>query len=96
LEFKGDWLTERIEASISKRIEEIDLIAERKITVYGRMGIKDRFRIPFGKHVPVGEKTFWKQRVGTNWILKGDSNTQFFHQDASGRRKEKHHNCVRI
>jgi len=34
------------------------------------------------------EELRWKQRVGKNWILQGDANTQFFHQFVNGRRRK--------
>lgn len=34
------------------------------------------------------EEIYWRQRVGDNWILKGDANTKFFHQFANGRRRK--------
>lgn len=30
----------------------------------------------------------WRQKAGKMWILKGDANTQFFHQFANGRRRK--------
>jgi hypothetical protein len=35
------------------------------------------------------EELQWKQKVGNNWILQGDANTQFFHQFVNGRRRKK-------
>jgi hypothetical protein len=35
------------------------------------------------------EELQWKQKVGKNWILQGDANTQFFHQFVNGRRRKK-------
>lgn len=34
------------------------------------------------------EKIYWQQRVGDRWLVKGDSNTDFFHQYANGRRRK--------
>lgn len=34
------------------------------------------------------EEIHWQQRVGDRWIVKGDSNTDFFHQYAKGRRRK--------
>ena len=34
------------------------------------------------------EEVYWKQRAGKNWILKGDSNSSFFHLFANGRRRK--------
>jgi hypothetical protein len=35
------------------------------------------------------EELFWQQRGDTRWIREGDSNTDFFHQFANGRRRKK-------
>lgn len=34
------------------------------------------------------EEIYWKQRVGIRWMVKGDSNSGFFHQYANGRRRK--------
>jgi hypothetical protein len=38
------------------------------------------------EHINNQEKIYWKQRGNVRWILEGDSNTNFFHQCANGRR----------
>jgi hypothetical protein len=35
------------------------------------------------------EELYWQQRGGVVWILEGDSNSQFFHLYANGRRRKK-------
>jgi hypothetical protein len=34
------------------------------------------------------EEIHWQQMGNETWVLKGDSNTQFFHQFANGRRRK--------
>jgi len=34
------------------------------------------------------EELYWQQRGDENWVLRGDANTQFFHQYANGRRRK--------
>ena len=34
------------------------------------------------------EELYWQQRGDLSWLLKGDSNTSFFHQFANGRRRK--------
>lgn len=34
------------------------------------------------------EEVYWQQRVGDWWTIKGDSNTEFFHRYANGRRRK--------
>lgn len=34
------------------------------------------------------EEEFWHRRVGENWLLKGDNNTEYFHRIAAGRRRK--------
>ena len=33
------------------------------------------------------EAIYWQQRGSDLWVLEGDANTQFFHQQANGRRR---------
>ena len=34
------------------------------------------------------EEIYWKQRGDEEWVLEGDTNSKFFHQFASGRRRK--------
>lgn len=34
------------------------------------------------------EELYWQQRGSENWVLRGDSNAQFFQQHANGRRRK--------
>ena len=41
-----------------------------------------------------GEELFWRRRSGQNWILRGESNTKFFHAVANGRRRRHSIPCL--
>ena len=34
---------------------------------------------------------YWHKRSNSKWLLEGDLNTDFFHKNANGGKKEKHH-----
>lgn len=34
------------------------------------------------------EEMYWFERSHTNWLLKGDNNTSYFHKIANGRRRK--------
>jgi hypothetical protein len=36
----------------------------------------------------LGEEEYWYKRSHENWLLKGDSNTEFFHKVANGKRRK--------
>lgn len=36
------------------------------------------------------EEIYWKQRAKAFWLVKGDTNSKFFHADASSRKKTNH------
>jgi len=35
------------------------------------------------------EEIYWHKRSKSTWLLKGDSNTSFFHRMANGKEKKK-------
>lgn len=73
--------------SISKRIEEIDLAAEKRLLSFDEW----EERICLEKEIEeisFWEDLQWKQRAGKNWFLQGDANTRFFHQFMNGRRRK--------
>jgi hypothetical protein len=74
--------------NISNRIEEIDIIAEKRLLSIHeweeRISLEDSL-----DKMKLIEELQWKQKVGNNWILQGDTNSQFFHQFMNGRRRKK-------
>jgi len=40
------------------------------------------------------EEQHWQQRSSENWVLRGDSNTDFFHKFANGRRRKNLISCL--
>lgn len=40
------------------------------------------------EQVYLREETYWRQRMGKNWLLAGDANTKFFHQFANDRHRK--------
>ena len=40
------------------------------------------------------EEQHWQQRSSKNWVLRGDSNTDFFHKFANGRRRKNLISCL--
>jgi hypothetical protein len=73
---------------ISSRIEEIDVLAEKKLLTMDeweeRIDLEENL-----DRINTIEELQWKQKAGKNWILRGDANTQFFHQFVNGRRRKK-------
>lgn len=68
-------------------MEEIDLVAERRLLSYEEWGERGRLENQLESIFQLKDIQ-WKQKVGKNWILKGDANTYFFHQYANGRRRK--------
>jgi uncharacterized small protein (DUF1192 family) len=66
-----------IKLGYSKRVEEIDLIVEKRLLSMDeweeRIGLEDKL-----DEINRLEDLQWKQRAGKNWVLQGDANTQFF------------------
>ena len=73
---------------ISTRIEEIDLIAEKRLLSIAEWEERINLEESLDRMNTI-EELQWKQKVGKNWILHGDANTQFFHQFVNGRRRKK-------
>lgn len=40
------------------------------------------------------EELYWYERRHSNWLLKGDNNTSFFHKCANGRKRK--NNIIRL
>lgn len=40
------------------------------------------------EHIYEMVETYWQQRVGDRWTIKGDSNSKIFHRYANGRRRK--------
>lgn len=72
--------------NLVKRVEEIDIVAESRL-----LDIREwEERISLEKQledINIMEELHWKQRAKNQWLLKGDANTQYFHQFANGRRR---------
>lgn len=73
---------------MTHRIQELDTIAECRLLTMGeweeRIEVEDRLEA-----LNRSEELYWKQKAGNKWLLEGDSNTNFFHQFANGRRRKK-------
>lgn len=82
---KGEVKEER--RSISHRIEEIDLISEKKLLSLEeweeRLALEGKM-----EELEKWDLIKWKQRAGKNWLLHGDANSHFFHQFVNGRRRK--------
>jgi len=63
---------------ISTRIEEIDLIAEKRLLSIAEWEERINLEESLDRMNTI-EELQWKQKVGKNWILHGDAKTQFFH-----------------
>lgn len=74
--------------NISTRIEEIDKIAENRLLSNSEWEERISLEEALDK-MNLTEELQWKQKVGENWILQRDANTQFFHQFVNGRRRNK-------
>lgn len=72
---------------LTKRIEEIDLIAESRLLSFEELEERIQSEKDLESFVLM-EEIHGKQRAGKNWVLHGDANTQFFHQYANGRRRK--------
>jgi hypothetical protein len=62
---------------ISNRIEEIDLIAAKRLLSNSEWEERINLEESLDK-MNLIEELQWKQKVENNWILQGDANTQFF------------------
>jgi hypothetical protein len=69
------------------RIEEIDCLTElRLLDIHEweeRLSLENQL-----DKIHLLEEIHWRQRARKNWVLKGDTNTHFFHQYANGRRRK--------
>lgn len=72
--------------NLTKRIEEIDLIAESRLLTFEEWEERIQAEKDLESFVLM-EELQWKQRAGKNWVLHGDTNTHFFHQYSNGRRR---------
>ena len=77
-----------VKMDLTKRVEEIDLIAEQRLLTMGeweeRIDLENKI-----ENLDRQEDLQWKQKAGKNWVLLGDANTRFFHQFCNGRRRKK-------
>lgn len=73
---------------ITKRVQEIDIIAETRLLSLQEWGERMNLEKDFGRMLKL-EDIYWKKRAGNNWVLQGDANTHYFHQFANGRRRKK-------
>lgn len=76
-----------IKQAHSKRIEEIDLISEKRLLSMGEWEERIHLENELEKMSRL-EDLQWKQKAGKNWVLHGDENTRFFHQFINGRRRK--------
>ena len=68
-------------------LESIDAQAEKGVLTSAewehRYEVEDKLEQIYQR-----EKIYWKQRGDEEWVLQGDTNSKFFHQFASGRRRK--------
>jgi hypothetical protein len=64
--------------ALSKKIEEIDLVAEKRLLTMEeceeRIDLENKL-----DEMSRLEDLQWKQKAGKNWVLHWDANTRFFH-----------------
>jgi hypothetical protein len=85
LKLMGD--QRNIKAILSKRIQDLDNIAETRLLSVleweERIELEDKL-----EKITISDDIYWRQRVGTKWVLQGDTNSHFYHQFANGRRRK--------
>jgi hypothetical protein len=72
--------------AFSKKIEEIDLVAEKRLLATEEWEERIDLENKLDKMSRL-EDLRWKQKARKNWVLHGDANTHLFHQFINGRRK---------
>lgn len=76
-----------VKVGLTRRIQKLDITAEtRLLTIQEweeRIDVEHKL-----EDITISEDIFWKQRAGTKWVLQGDTNSHFYHQFASGRRRK--------
>jgi hypothetical protein len=61
--------------NISKRIEDIDLLAEERLLSFSEWEERIELERRVDRLIAI-EELQWKQRASKNWILQRDANTQ--------------------
>ena len=66
-----------VKLDLTKRVEEIDLIAEQRLLTMGEWEKRIKLENKI-ESLDRQEDLQWKQKAGENWVLLGDANTCFF------------------
>lgn len=77
----------KMKAALLMQLEDLD--KQAKISALTSEEWNSRYTIEDKlEHIYQMEEIYWQQRGDETWLLKGDSNTQFFHQFTNGRRRK--------
>ena len=69
-----------------RQLEDIDRLSDSREQLANEW--KTRYEIENAlENIYQMEAIYWQQRGSDLWVLEGDANTQFFHQQANGRRR---------
>lgn len=77
----------RKKQSLLDKLKELDARSENDLMTEELW--EERYRVEAELEKVYAEELYWQQRGGEKWILKGDTNTGFFHMSANGRKRKK-------
>jgi hypothetical protein len=72
---------------ISEELSELEVIEEINDLTHEQM-IRKVWWVKESLQLLDQEKTYWVKRCHEQWLLKGDSNTKYFHSIANGRKRK--------
>lgn len=81
---RGDY--RKAKARIVEQLTKLDNLAELGLVNEDLWA--HRYKLELKMEKLFAEESYWQQRGGEYWVLKGDTNISFFHMVTNGRRKK--------